>query len=264
MGRKKVSQYVAPAGSQEERIKSMLKLLELDAIAMSLKNVEEKVSEKHGTSFDFLESLLEKEFTYKEESRLTRWIQQARFPFKKTIRDFDFDFQPSINRAEINDLLSCRFIERGKNVVFLGQPGVGKTHLSVALGIEAIHRGFEARFLRLDELIEMVETADENSSPRLLRTLIRPRLLILDDIDFYDTGKNASEFLFKLMSRRYDDGVSTILTSNKAFDDWEPLFGGSRAEAIVDRITGGAHIINITGNSYRTKDNVKRLETVPT
>lgn len=255
MGRTKVSQYVAPQGTQEERIMAMLKTLELEAMAMSLKNVEQDIRDKHGTKLDFMESLLEKEFTYKEGSRLARWMQQARFPFKKTIGDFDFDFQPSIDKSEINELMSCRFIGQGKNVIFLGQAGVGKTHLSIALGLEAINRGFEARFLRLDQLIEMVEATDESSSPRLLRTLVRPRLLILDDIDFYDTGKNASDFLFQLMSRRYDERVSTILTSNKVFGDWEPLFGGPRAEAIVDRIIGGAHIININGKSYRTKDN---------
>lgn len=262
MGRKKINKYHVPIGSQEEGLQSTLRLFGLDAAADCLAHVEQQVHKQDGTYYDFLDNLLEKEIVYKEDGRLARWMQQARFPFKKTIRDFDFSFQPSIKRSDITDLLTCRYVQRGRNIIFLGQPGVGKTHLSVSLGIEAIHEGYETRFLRLDELIEMVELTDERGSVRLLRSLVRPKLLILDDIDFYDTGKNASEFLFKLMGRRYDSQVSTILTSNKTFDQWEALFGGSRAEAAVDRIVGGAYIINISGNSYRTKDNSRQLETV--
>lgn len=263
MSRNKINKFVIPDGDQEEKIKTMLKNLELQSAASSFLKINEIVRRSNGTHLDFLENMLEKETISKEENRFARWVQQARFPFRKTILDFDFSFQPSIDQTLIRELQTCRFIKQGKNIVFLGPAGVGKTHLSIGLGLEAIKRGLETRFLKLDELIDLVEKADENSLVKLFRTLARPRLLILDDIDFYNTGKNASTFLFKLVLKRYEDKLSIIFTSNKSFREWGELFGNrQRVNAALDRIVERAEIINISGDSYRVKDKIKTSPTI--
>lgn len=265
MGGKKVNQYSIPdAKNQEEAILAMAKFLNLNGIASSYKQVAERINRSHGTFYDYLQNILEKEMGYKEDHRVERWIQNARFPYKKTLHEFDFSFQPNIDRRQINDLASCRFIDEGKNIIFLGPPGVGKTHLSVGLGFEGIQKGYETRFLRLDEFISRVEEHPEiDHSSRIFKAYERPRLLILDDIDFFSTDKNASTLLFKLVCQRHDKRASTIFTSNKKFSEWGELFGSKeRAGAAIDRIVGDAVIINITGQSYRIKDKVKRLEIV--
>ncbi|MBI3956612.1 MAG: ATP-binding protein [Candidatus Kerfeldbacteria bacterium] len=264
MGRKKVQYFVVPTmGNQEEKIFKMCSMLDLGGLVDSFKNVAQRVNNNHGTVHDFFESLLEKEILYREENRILRWNQQARFPFQKTIEQFDFSFQPSIKKRVVNELISCRFINEGENVIFLGPPGVGKTHLSIGLGLEAIQKGLDTKFLKLDEFIERVERETEiYTSSKIFKIYARPRLLILDDIDFYETGKNVSTILFKLICQRHEKKLSTIFTSNKQFSDWGGLFGSKeRASAALDRILEKALIINISGESYRIKDK-KRLATV--
>jgi DNA replication protein DnaC len=265
MGRTKTCYFAFPkTTNQEENVASVCKMLDLGGIAKSYKNVAERMNQKHGTLYDFLENLLEKELVYKEENRIGRWIQQAHFPFKKTVAEFDFTFQPSIDERLINEITSCRYIEEGKNIIFLGPPGVGKTHLSIGLGLEAIYRGFETKFLKLDEFIEKVEKETEaNASSKIFKTYARPRLLIIDDIDYYYTGNNAGTVLFKLICQRHQMRVSTIFTSNKKLSEWGDLFGSKeRAGAALDRIIGISEIINIIGESYRMKDKLKKIQTM--
>ncbi|MBI3633844.1 MAG: ATP-binding protein [Candidatus Vogelbacteria bacterium] len=265
MGRKKTQLYTSPrVGTQEEKIARMCSMLELTGFASSFKNVAERVNHDQGTIHDFIENLLEKEIHYREENRIINWIQQARFPFQKTIEQFDFKYQPSIDQRLVNELSSCRFIGNGENVIFLGPPGVGKTHLSIGLGLEAIQQGFDAKFVKLDEFIDRVERermeheSEPNFASKVFKLYVRPRLLILDDIDFYDTGKDVSTVLFKLICQRYEKKLSTIFTSNKLFSDWGGLFGSKeRAGAALDRIIENASIISIKGHSYRVRDKVK-------
>lgn len=256
MGKSKVNLYSIPKSTkQEERIGSALKLLGLDGMCSSFNKLADRMFKQHKTFYDFLESLLEKELFYKEENRQQRWIQQARFPRLKTLIDFDFSFQPKLNKRMIHEFASCRFIDKVENVIFLGPPGVGKTHLSIALGLEAIQKGYEVRFLTLSRLIESVEKTDNDaqSRHRLLGALLRPRLLILDEMDLHDTTITSSTFLFKLLQDRYEKG-SIIFTSNKAFTEWGKLFDNkTRAGAIVDRILHHAITIPIEGESYRLK-----------
>lgn len=268
MGRNKTQYFTTPvAGTQEEKIASMCAMLELTGFAASFKNTASRVNLTQGTIHDFIEDLLEKEMLYREESRIVRWMQQARFPFQKTIDEFDFSYQPSVDKRVINELISCRFVEKGENIIFLGPPGVGKTHLSVGLGLEAIQHGYDTKFVKLDEFVERVERermeheSDPTFASKIFKLYARPRLLIFDDIDFYDTGKDVSTVLFKLICQRYEKNLSTIFTSNKLFSDWGGLFGSKeRAGAALDRIIENAAVISITGDSYRVRDKVKRLK----
>ena len=258
MSRKKVNLYqFSASGSQVKRIADALELLELAGIAGSFSRSSEEAVRNHKTPLDYLEGLLEKEVLLKEESRILRWIAQARFPWHKTLKEFDFDFQPSIDQTLIYELASARFVMKGGNVLFHGPPGVGKTHLSIALGIEVIHQGYDVRFIVLNQLIDLVLKCGQDiiRTQRLLATLFRPKVLILDDIDHYKLSEDTTEFLFKLVIYRYDHELSTIFTSNKHFDDWEPLFGQkARAAVAIDRITQRAEVISIDGISYRLKD----------
>lgn len=240
---------------QVERISSALRLLGLEGMHLVFEKIANNAIEQNMTHLDYFEDLLDKELTFKDDNRRQRWIQQARFPAIKTLMGFDFSFQPKLNERLIRDLASCRFIDNNENVIFLGPPGVGKTHLSIALGLEAIENGYEVRFLTLAQLIEAADKTDgdADSRHRLLGNLSRPKLLILDEMDLHDTTNTSSTFLFKLLQDRYEKG-SIIFTSNKEFSEWGKLFDNqTRAVAAVDRILHHRIVIPIEGDSYRVK-----------
>ena len=262
MGKKKVGQFIFPTGTQTEQIEQAFKLLSLDACSASFRILVDRVQTDHGTFYDLLQALLEMEFAQKEDGRIARWVQQAKFAEPPMgLKDYDFSEQPSIDPVQIHELASCRFIEEGKNVMFFGAPGVGKTHLSCALALEAISRGFEARFMRLNDFIIEAEKPDDSNILRLQRALISPRLLIMDDIDYYKTSDEAAAFLFDVIKQRYEDKSSTIITSNKNPKEWT-LFGGDkeRKNAAYDRLFDRqrAVIINISGGrSHRVSGSLQ-------
>lgn len=253
----KVNKYKVPESlSQEKRLKATLKLLKLDGMLSALDEVNRRVSASNATYYDFLESLLEKDLLMKEANRIQRWLQKAHFPLDKTLRDFDFAFQPSVHEQQIKEFASCRFIENGENIAFFGQTGVGKTHLATAIGRNAIEAGFDARFLTLREMQDMVEDSMNGGKDIhvLLTELSRPRLLILDEMDLYDPTEGLGVVLSKLLSDRHEKG-SVIFTANQNFGAWSKFFGTSiRAETILDRVIGNSKIVEINGPSYRNKD----------
>ena len=259
MAKSKVRIYkISSSLKQNERISQALKELGLNGMSSSFDRTAQECIKNKKTPHDFLEGLLEKEFTLREDSRLQRWIQKAGFPFKRTLKEFDFTFQPTVDETQISDLASCRYIDKTEDVVFMGPPGVGKTHLSVALGYEAIYSGHDVKFLTLDQLVELVERkASAEERHYLFTSLLRPDLLILDEMDLYETSTNAATFLFKLLHQRYETG-SVIFASNRSFEEWGRLFGSQqRAAAILDRLHHHATIIKIEGESYRLKDKLR-------
>jgi DNA replication protein DnaC len=184
--------------------------------------------------------------------------QLAGFPDAKRLEQFDFKFPTSIDEKKIRELASLRFLERHENAVFLGPPGVGKTHLAVSLGMEAIRHGFSVYFVGLPDLLDrLVQAQAENRMRRKMAHLRKCRLLILDEIGYRSLDRQATTCLFQLISERYERG-SMILTSNKSYGEWGSIFQDNViASAILDRLLHHSHTINIKGESYRLKDKRK-------
>lgn len=187
-------------------------------------------------------------------------VKVAGFPFEKSLEEFDFTFQPSIDRKQINDLASLRFIEQTQNILFLGSSGVGKTHLAVGLGIKAAKSRYSTYFISCHDLMMKLNRAQmENRLEAQLRHYLKYKVLIIDEIGYLPLDKNGANLFFQLIAKRYEK-KSTIITTNKPFSKWGEVFNDNMlANAILDRLIHHSHIIKITGPSYRIKDKIENL-----
>jgi DNA replication protein DnaC len=240
---------------QYQRIQSHLEKLHLATIAERLDTISEQTSRAQGSYLDFLEGLLDAEVSTRTEKNVALKLRLARFPYQKHLEDFDFSFQRSIDRKLISQLATMRFIEHGDNIIFLGPPGVGKTHLAIALGIEAVRLGHPTYFLTCADLIascKMAETPGQYA--QRINALLKPRLLIIDEVGYLPLDKQDAHILFEVISKRYEKGA-IILTSNKSYTEWGELLADHvLAAAILDRLLHHATTINIKGESYRLKE----------
>ena len=227
----------------------------------SLSNYLQMISEDKKDVVSALYELSELEKGFRLERAIKACVYTAGFPFNKTVNDYDFSFQPSVNRKQIEDFLSLRFLEDNQNILFVGSPGVGKTHLATAIGIEAASHRYSVHFVTCQHLMEDLKKAlRENRLARRLKLYNRYRLLIIDEIGYLNLNEEDANLFFQLISLRYEK-KSTIITTNRSLNKWGELFGSpTAANAILDRILHHASIINIVGPSYRTKDIVDDLE----
>jgi len=241
-----------------ERVQNHLTRLKLTRMAEQLDALAQEAAKEDWTYLTFLEQLLDTEVSARYERDVAMKRKLAHFPFVKTLDEFDFAFQPSINERQVQELATVRFVANGDNVLLLGPPGVGKTHLAIALGIAAIAQSLSVYFLTVADLLDMLHRdAQEDRLSHRLHTLCKPKLLILDEMGYFPLDRMAAQFLFQLVSRRYLKG-SIILTSNKSYGDWGDIFADQvLAAAILDRLLHHSITVNIRGNSYRLREKRK-------
>jgi DNA replication protein DnaC len=240
-----------------ERVTQSLQALRLTTAASSLERHLRAAQERDLAPLQFLDALLTDEATSRQEKGLQLRMRLARFPVLKTLDSFEYDVQPSLDRRVINELRTLAFIERAQNVVLLGPPGVGKTHLATGLGVQALQAGHRAYFVSAQELLDQIHLAQLNGIPgHKQRHLTNAQLLIIDELGYVEFDKAAATWLFQLICQRYERR-STIITSNKPFADWGTIFADvTLAGAMLDRILHHSHVLNLKGESYRLRSRV--------
>lgn len=209
-------------------------------------------------SVPFTEALLEltkQELKFKQDKKMERAIIKARFPTVKRMNDFDFGFQPSINESQLLDLQHLSFMDKQENIVFIGSPGVGKSHLATSIGVSACEQGFRTLFINCHELLLRLQSAFENGTlERVMRRYSNYELLIIDEIGYLPIHRQEADLLFQLINSRYERH-STIFTTNSSLSNWGTIFNNPiAAAAILDRLVHHSMIIKITGKSYRLKN----------
>ena len=210
---------------------------------------------------DALYELSNLEINAKSDRAMQAGVKVANFPFLKEVTDFDFDFQPAINKQQILDLMTLRFIENKENILFVGSSGVGKTHLATSIGIECAKHRYSTYFISFQDLISQLKKAlSENRLDIRLRHFCKYKILIIDEIGYLPIDIDAANLFFQLIYKRYEKHC-TIITTNTNFSKWSDIFGNSViANAILDRLLHHSHIISVKGPYYRTKSKLEHLE----
>ena len=238
-----------------------LEILKLNKIRDIYPNYVESSAKKEQSLTDSLYELTEKEIGYKDERASQIQVTVSGFPTKKEIDDFDFDFQPSINKQEILELNTLGFLERKENILFVGPSGVGKTHLAISLGVTAAKKRHSVYFISCHDLINQLNKAHfENKLDKRIKHFSKYQLLIIDEIGYLPLDKQGANLFFQLIAKRYENH-STIITTNMNFSKWGEIFSDNTlANAILDRLLHHSSVINISGSSYRIKDKIKQFE----
>ena len=232
-----------------DRLQDNLLRLKLSRAAEVLNTVAEQAKENKSSYFSFLDHLLEEEVAAKEKRRIQTAMKTAGLPVAKTIEEYDFSFHPQLDQKEVMELFDLSFISDQENVIFLGPPGVGKTHLAISLAIKACHHGFKVYFTTMNTLIRKLKEGATRQKAYLSSSLV-----VVDEVGYLPVTTEEAYLFFQFVSHRYERS-STIITSNKSFGDWQELFGDPViATAILDRLLHHSRVVNIKGHSYRLKE----------
>jgi len=238
-----------------ETIKKQLKQLRLSSAAISLAERNQYALDNKISYLDFLELVLDDEIASRQSNAYQRRLSQSKLNQQKRMDNYDFTYQPELDKKELMDLSACRFISENRNIIFMGKPGVGKTHLANAIGLEALKKGLNVLFIHANALIDQLQRSKADGKyPSMLKKISNVDLLVIDEVGFKKFPQNGIDDFFEIIRLRYETG-SVIITTNRKFEDWGYLFGDTvMASAIIDRIVHHAKIIKIQGESYRIKE----------
>lgn len=247
----------------EERAITAPAELGLATARLHLDQVSQQAAAEEWTYTHFLGHLLDGELKERHRRTVELNLQFARFPYQKRLREFDYAAQPAVDRRLIEELASGRFLHEGRNVIFLGPPGVGKTHLAISLGVVTAELGHRVYFTTAIEMAgKLTRALHENRLSRELKNLTRPKLLIIEEVGYLSLEPAEASLAFQVISQRYERQGAVILTSNKALGAWGEVFAGDAvmASAALDRLLHRCTVVNIRGESYRLKEKLKAGE----
>jgi len=244
----------------KERVNENLQRLHLNRIQEVCDEVIKQAQDNNTSYLDLLDQLLAEEVGVKEDRRIKTSLKTAGLPFEKTVEEYDFGFHPDLDKRSVMNLFDLEFIQKKENVIFLGPPGVGKSHLAVALAIKAAQFGQSIYFTTMADLMGKLKNDSVSDRTGKGRSYYKSSLVIVDEVGYMPISRQDAHLFFQFVCYRYEKS-STVLTSNKSFTEWEELFGDPViATAVLDRLLHHCRVINIKGNSYRLKQFQQRKE----
>jgi len=239
-----------------EQLKDDLGYLALGAAAERFAVLAEQAAREQWSHVEYLKAVMAEQVAATTNRRLTARMRYARFPYRRTIDDFDFDFQPSVDRKLVTDLATLRFIAENRAILMLGQPGCGKTHLAVALAIVAVEAGYRGYFTSADDMAHaLIAARRDGTIAHRMRTYTAPTVLVLDDLGLLGVPPGGAAEIFHVINTRYQRGHPTLVTTNRGLPEWGQVFGDPVvAGAVLDRLMHRAIVFNIKGPSWRMRE----------